>query len=102
MAGVIHRSNGELYSAPYHKLLREVIDSNDADLLTHFILTIGVVSNHGNCGVLSGLETFLRPNQTLRVWLISGAASRLKQMPALVAQVLQEIFDERLHNSGTM
>ena len=48
MAGVIHRSNGELYSGPYHKLLREVIDSNEADLLTNFILTVGVVSNHGN------------------------------------------------------
>lgn len=48
MAGVIHRSNGQLYSGPYDKLLREVIDSNDADLLSHFILTVGVVSNHGN------------------------------------------------------
>ena len=48
MAGVIHLSNGELYHGPYHRLLREVIDSNDADLLSHFILTVGVVSNHGN------------------------------------------------------
>jgi hypothetical protein len=48
MAGVIHLSTGELYHGPYHKLLREVIDSNDADLLSHFILTVGVVSNHGN------------------------------------------------------
>ena len=48
MAGVIHRSNGQLYHGPYHKLLREVIDSNDLDLLSHFILTVGVVSNHGN------------------------------------------------------
>ena len=42
MAGVIHRSNGELYSAPYHKLLREVIDSNEADLLANFILTVAL------------------------------------------------------------
>ncbi len=48
LAGVIHRANGQLYHGPYHKLLREVIDSNDADLLTHFILTVGIVSNHGN------------------------------------------------------
>jgi hypothetical protein len=48
LAGVIHRSNGELYHGPYHKLLREVIDSDGPDLLTHFILTVGVVSNHGN------------------------------------------------------
>src|SRR5882724_10757969 len=48
MAGVIQRSNGQLYHGPYHKLLREVIDSNDPDLLASFILTVGVVSNHGN------------------------------------------------------
>jgi hypothetical protein len=48
MAGVIHRSSGQLYHGPYQRLLREVIDSKDADLLSHFILTVGVVSNHGN------------------------------------------------------
>jgi hypothetical protein len=48
MGGVIQRSNGQLYHGPYHKLLREVIDSNDRELLAHFILTVGVVSNHGN------------------------------------------------------
>jgi len=48
LAGVIHRANGQLYHGPYHTLLREVIDSNGPDLLTHFILTVGVVSNHGN------------------------------------------------------
>jgi hypothetical protein len=48
MAGVIQRSNGQLCHGPYHKLLREVIDSNNPDLLASFILTVGVVSNHGN------------------------------------------------------
>lgn len=48
LGGVIHRSNGQFYHGEYHKLLREVIDSNDPDLLAHFILTVGVVSNHGN------------------------------------------------------
>lgn len=47
LAGIIDRG-GKLYSGPYEKLLREVIDSNDSDLLSHFILTVGVVSNHGN------------------------------------------------------
>ena len=46
--GVIQRANGELYIGPYDKLLREIIDSKDPDLLSHFILTVGVVSNHGN------------------------------------------------------
>lgn len=46
--GVIPRANGQLYIRPYDELLREIIDSNDRDLLSHFILTVGVVSNHGN------------------------------------------------------
>ena len=46
--GVIQRADGELYIGPYDRLLREIIDSNDRDLLAHFILTVGVVSNHGN------------------------------------------------------
>jgi hypothetical protein len=48
MHGVIQRSDGSLYSKPYQKLLREVVDSNDAELLEGFVLTVGVVSNHGN------------------------------------------------------
>ena len=37
-----------LQSKPYHELLEEVINSNDPNLLRNFILTVGVVSNHGN------------------------------------------------------
>ena len=48
MHGVILRGDGTLYSKPYQKLLREVIDSNDPELLEGFVVTVGVVSNHGN------------------------------------------------------
>ncbi|MBI2178008.1 MAG: hypothetical protein HYU38_06690 [Candidatus Tectomicrobia bacterium] len=48
MLGVIERSDGTLFSKPYDQILREVVDGRDADLLADFILTIGVVSNHGN------------------------------------------------------
>ncbi len=46
--GVVERADGTLYSKPYDKLLREIIDGDDHDLLREFILTVGVVSNHGN------------------------------------------------------
>lgn len=46
--GVVERRDGSLYSRPYGELLREIIDSDDPDLLAEFILTVGVVSNHGN------------------------------------------------------
>jgi len=37
-----------LHSAPYHQLLEKVINSSDTHLLRNFVLTIGIVSNHGN------------------------------------------------------
>jgi len=46
--GVIARTDGSLYSKPYGILIKEVVSSNDPDLLKGFILTVGVVSNHGN------------------------------------------------------
>lgn len=48
VGGVIQRSNGQLYHGPYHKLLREVVESSEQELLANFILTVGIVSNHGN------------------------------------------------------
>jgi hypothetical protein len=46
--GIIYRSNNEPYIKPYIELMEEIIYSNDSDLLKKFILTVGVVSNHGN------------------------------------------------------
>ncbi len=46
--GLIYRSNNEPYIKPYVDLMEEIIYSDDSELLKKFILTIGVVSNHGN------------------------------------------------------
>lgn len=48
MGGVIEQGDGILRSGDYYQLLNEIIHSNDAHLLKQFILTVGVVSNHGN------------------------------------------------------
>ena len=47
--GVIYENDKIIHSKPYQQLLDEVINSNDSNLLRNFILTVGVVSNHGNC-----------------------------------------------------
>jgi len=46
--GIIYKKNNVPYSKPYTELLAEIINSHDAELLERFILTVGVVSNHGN------------------------------------------------------
>lgn len=61
LLGVIPKPDGTLYSKPYAKLIDEVVRSNDPELLRHFILTVGVVSNHGNW------FTSDDPNKELRV-----------------------------------
>lgn len=48
VGGVFHRSDGTLYHGVYGKLLEEVIASSSSEMLRDFILTVGVVSNHGN------------------------------------------------------
>jgi hypothetical protein len=46
--GIIYRSDNQPYIKPYVELMEEVIYSSDSELLKKFILTVGVVSNHGN------------------------------------------------------
>ncbi len=48
LRGLVYKADQTIYSKPYAELLAEIVASNDADLLRDFILTIGVVSNHGN------------------------------------------------------
>ena len=48
MRGLIYKSDGEIYTKPYADLIAEVVSSDDPELLKDFILTVGVVSNHGN------------------------------------------------------
>lgn len=46
--GIIYRSNNQPYIKPYVELMEEIIYSNNSELLKDFILTVGIVSNHGN------------------------------------------------------
>lgn len=46
--GVLNLDDGNLRYEPYEQFLQAIIESDDASLLRDFILSIGVVSNHGN------------------------------------------------------
>ena len=46
--GIIEQDDGNFRMAPYHSMLREVIDSTTLSEFPGFMLTVGVVSNHGN------------------------------------------------------
>lgn len=46
--GVLIRGERDLKLEPYDEFIRSVVASNDKELLKDFVLTVGVVSNHGN------------------------------------------------------
>ncbi len=77
--GVIEKADGSLHTRPYSELIREVVESCDRALLDGFILTVGVVSNHGNW------FTSTNPNKELRVlaqsydWLLFLTDTGLSQ-----------------------
>ena len=59
--GVIELSDGTFRTGPYAQVLKDIIGSSRPDFLRDFILTIGVVSNHGNW------FTSDNPNKEMRV-----------------------------------
>ncbi len=48
MGGLIQKRDGSFRHGDYYKLMAEIIASDNPELLARFILTVGVVSNHGN------------------------------------------------------
>jgi len=48
MGGFIQKRDGSTRYQEYYSLLAEIIASEDRELLRDFIMTVGVVSNHGN------------------------------------------------------
>ena len=48
LGGVMASEDGSWLCRPYTEMLEEIIASDCAEWLTHFVLTVGVVSNHGN------------------------------------------------------
>jgi hypothetical protein len=48
MGGLIHASDGTLICKEYEELIKDIINSTDKSLLQNFVMTVGVVSNHGN------------------------------------------------------
>jgi hypothetical protein len=48
MGGLIQKRDGSFRHGDYYRMMAEIIASGDPELLSRFILTVGVVSNHGN------------------------------------------------------
>lgn len=97
--GIIYRSNNEPYIKPYSELMEEIIYSNDSDLLKKFILTVGVVSNHGNWFTAENQNKELKVLAQSYDWLIFLTDFGLSQFidelilnPSIEYKCVQEAF----------
>ncbi len=77
--GIIYRSDNKPYIRPYTELMKEIIYSNESELLKKFILTIGVVSNHGNWFTAENYNKELKVLAQSYDWLIFLTDSGLAQ-----------------------
>ena len=68
--GIIYRSDNQPYIKPYIELMEEIIYSTDSELLKKFILTVGVVSNHGNWFTAENQNKELKVLSQSYDWLI--------------------------------
>jgi hypothetical protein len=48
LGGIIQKDNGSFIIKEYYTLLDEIINTDNKKILKNFILTVGIVSNHGN------------------------------------------------------
>jgi hypothetical protein len=97
--GLIYRSNNQPYIKPYVELMEEIIYSTDFELLKKFILTVGVVSNHGNWFTAENQNKELKVLAHSYDWLIflsdKGLAQFIDELifnPSLEYKCVQEAF----------
>lgn len=70
VGGFIQRESGEPYISAYDKLMLNIVQGNESDLLKNFILTVGVVSNHGNWFTAENKNKELKVLEQSYDWLI--------------------------------
>jgi hypothetical protein len=95
--GIIYKSDGTYFMKPYIEIMDEVIYSNDDELLKHFVLTVGIVSNHGNwikCNQ-NGLFDFSNENFQKGLMILAQSYDWLL---FLTNQGLSEFIDKLLLN----
>ncbi|TAE24735.1 MAG: hypothetical protein EAZ92_13020 [Candidatus Kapaibacterium sp.] len=99
--GILYNSDNSFIIKPYHQLLEEVIATDKAELLRRFIVTVGIVSNHGNWFTAENQNKELKVLAQSYDWLLfltdAGLAQFIEQLllkPTKQYQVIQEAFSQ--------
>lgn len=100
MYGLIYKSDGTHLLKKYDELLSEIISSEDKELLRRFILTIGVVSNHGNWFTKDNMNKEMKVLAQSYDWLIflsdDGLCEFISELlldPKGDYKIVKEIFE---------
>jgi len=101
LRGLVYKSDYSIYSKPYAELLTEIVASDNPEFLRDFILTVGVVSNHGNWFTSDNHNKELKVLAQSYDWLIfltdEGLAEFITEMllaPAPLLRPAQAAFLE--------
>lgn len=82
--GIIYKTDGSYIIKPFVDLMEEIIYSADKELLRRFILTVGVVSNHGNWFTSENQNKELKVLAQSYDWLLfltdNGLATFIEQL----------------------
>lgn len=77
--GIIERSDGSFLRGPYEDILQDLINSASAEELEGLIMTVGVVSNHGNWFTADNYNKELRVLAQSYDWLLFLTDAGLSQ-----------------------
>ena len=97
--GVLSLPDNSLMINPYDELIQEIVNSNNSDLLHQFVLTVGIVSNHGNWFTSDNHNKELRVLAQSYDWLLfltdAGLARFIEDLllnPSEIYRVAQAAF----------
>lgn len=97
IGGVFARADGGLVCKRYDDFIREVIEGSNAEYLRDFILTVGVVSNHGNWFTTDDHNKELKVLAQSYDWLVFltdlGLAEFLNDLILKPSSVFQPVRD---------
>lgn len=95
--GVIEQADGQFRSGPYLELQREIIETSSPSEFPGFMLTVGVVSNHGNWFTSDNHNKELRVLAQSYDWLLfltdSGLATFIEDLLLNPSETLRPASD---------
>lgn len=99
IGGLIQKRDGSFLHGDYYNLMAKIIASNNPELLSNFILTIGIVSNHGNWFTSENHNKELKVLAQSYDWLLFltdiGLAQFIDELllsPAKELKIVRDIF----------